>query len=388
MKKKLLIVASSAAVAMVATLSITAFNSGIFSANAIENPVWHHYAAVEPTETMHGSKEFWASSADGCKTHQFTDPGLEEYVEHDFSTYESFQTLSYGDDRYVPTLFESRNGVYPKINGDNTISYGIYPQKHINNALLINALNALTTPESNGWYLYDGAYYTKIIATPYESGYKFDDHGSISDGYSYWFKCEPIIWNILSSDNGEYYVVSSNVLDIHLYHHSTEAILIDEEEDIWRMAANYEYSDIRDWLNEEFYNTVFQFGDECVQTTLVDNSLESTGDPYNSSLCEDTLDKIFLPSKADYMNSEYGFSGASSRYCWPSDYAKAIGARSYLSSYQTLHSDYDGCGEYWMRSPAIAPTNHARYSSYSGTISGMIVDTSSVGVRPAMVVRP
>lgn len=137
-------------------------NSSVFATNDV---VWHHYAAVAPTETTHGSKEFWASSTDGCETHTFTDPKV-TCVEHNFSTYESFATLTCDDDRYVPSGNESL-GIAPMFSTKNkTVTYGLYPQKNVNDSSLIAALNALTTKESNGWYLYNNEYYSKVAAKP------------------------------------------------------------------------------------------------------------------------------------------------------------------------------------------------------------------------------
>ena len=166
-KKKVLL--SVTATSMIAvTGAVLVINGGLNSSSAFatNGEVWHHYAAVAPTETTHGSKEFWASSTDGCATHTFTDPGV-TCVEHTFSAYESFATLSCDDDRYVPSGNESL-GITPMFSTKNkTVTYGLYPQKNVNDSSLVSALNALTTPESNGWYLYNNEHYAKLSATPY-----------------------------------------------------------------------------------------------------------------------------------------------------------------------------------------------------------------------------
>lgn len=165
-KKKILF--SVAVTSTIVVGAVFAVNAGLKSSSvfATNGEVWHHYAAVAPTKTTHGSKEFWASSINGCTTHTFDDPGV-TCVEHNFSTYDSFATLTCDDDRYVPSGNESL-GITPMFSTKNkTVTYGLYPQKNVNDSSLVSALNALTTPESNGWYLYNDEYYAKLSATPH-----------------------------------------------------------------------------------------------------------------------------------------------------------------------------------------------------------------------------
>lgn len=89
----------------------SANSSLVFGIRAADNITWYHYPQVDPTEEMHGSKEFWASSEDGCQTHTLTNPGKDSYVERDFSTYDSFEALSMTDDRYILPIFDSGNEV-------------------------------------------------------------------------------------------------------------------------------------------------------------------------------------------------------------------------------------------------------------------------------------
>lgn len=73
---------------------------------ATDNVYWNHYARVEPTETVHGSKEFWAN----CSTHDFSlsAPGGGADVREGvaFNTTPYFNSLSKSDLRYIPALNE------------------------------------------------------------------------------------------------------------------------------------------------------------------------------------------------------------------------------------------------------------------------------------------
>jgi len=382
-KEKILL--SVTATSMIITGAVLAVSGGLKSSSgfATNGEVWHHYAAVAPTETTHGSKEFWASSINGCATHQFTDPGV-TCVEHDFFTYDSFAALTCDDDRYVPSGNESL-GITPMFSTKNkTVTYGLYPQKNVNDSSLVSALNALTTPESNGWYLYNDEYYAKLSATPYTANSftsKFDNGTTIVRKTTYWFKCEPIVWNVLSNSNGKRYVLSSVLLDAHCYYDSQSSRTIDGKT---VYANNYKYSDIRTWLNNDFYNSAFALGNSHIQTTTVDNRASTTNSTSNSYACANTEDNVFLPSYKNYINSSYGFSESTSstntRYCRTTDWARARGAW-----YETS-SSYLYNGHYWTRSPRSDHSYSAWYVRYDGYVdeTRRFVDTTFVSVRPAI----
>lgn len=262
-----------------------------------------------------------------------------------------------------------------------TIAYGLYPQKNVNDSSLVSALDSLETPESNDWYLYNGDYYAKVSATPHKTAASlyFDNGTPISKGTTYWFKCEPILWNILSNNNGDFFIISSDLLDAHCYYNSMSTRTIDDKK---IYPNNYEYSDIRTWLNNDFYCSAFALGDECIQTTLVDNSSSTLHSGSDTWVCNNTQDKVFLPSYQDYINSDYGFSPANTydeaKYCKTTDWARARGA-FYVTS--------NGNGNYWTRSP------HYRYGGgvYIAINDGRLLDDdadkTSYCVRPCLFIR-
>lgn len=280
-----------------------------------------------------------------------------------------------------------RLGCIPTISDDGkTITYGLYPQTNVNDETLISALNALTNVEPNGWHLYEGDYYAKTSASlePYVGdNYKFDNGTAITSGTTYWFKCEPIVWNVLSNANGEYYVVSSVLLDAHCYYNSATSRTIDGKT---IYPSNYEYSDIRAWLNKDFYNTAFALGNSYIHTTVVDNSAATTDSPSNEYACSNTEDKVFLPSYEDYINSSYGFN-ESRRYddkrrrCKTTDWARARGA------FYDIHSYYLHNGKYWARSPDSSYSWSAVLVGEDGFIAYDYVASSDYSVRPALSLR-
>ena len=286
-----------------------------------------------------------------------------------------------------------------------TVEYGIYPQTHVSDSLLISSLNKLTDAESNGWYLYNNEYYAKLTL-PYEI--TFDDGTTIPKRITCWFKCEPITWKILESKNGEYKLLSTVLLDVHCYYSSWEDRTIDGKT---IYPNNYKYSDIRSWLNNEFYNTAFSLDNNYIQTTEVDNSASTTNysdyykeyirlinDPdttynykeeliddfseENTLTCENTNDKVYLLSYQDYCNESYGFSSNTARQCKTTDYARANGA------YSNTSSSYKNNGRYWTRSPfyLLGMDNKYKYA-YPGNFSLNTSVSGKLPVQPAITIK-
>lgn len=265
------------------------------------------------------------------------------------------------------------HGEVPILSEDGkTITYGLYPQTNVDDSTLVSALDALTTPESNGWYLYESEYYAKVSATPYNSSYVFDNGTTIVYGTTYWFKCEPITWNVLSNNDGEYFILSSVLLDTQRYGASSN---------------NYANSEIRSWLNNDFYNSAFALGNSHIQTTTVDNSAATTNSSSNSYASNNTQDKVFLPSYQDYINSSYGFSTSAdstdTRYCKTTDWARARRSYCYANS-----GSYQYNGYYWTRSPSSDYSTDAWDVRTDGRLNGNgYVEYTNRSVRPALSIK-
>ena len=273
--------------------------------------------------------------------------------------------------KFITTAEAEEKGIKPALNSiDKTLTYGLYPQTHVSNTKLLSTLNNLTTSESNGWYLYNNAYYAKLTAKPYESSYTFDDGTTIVSGTTYWFKCEPITWKILKSNNGKYKLLSTKLLDAHIYDSPSN---------------NYKNSEIRSWLNNEFYNAAF-LDNSYIQTTEVDNSASTTNSSTNEYTCENTNDKVYLLSYQEYLKSSYGFSTSTSnsitRECKTTDYARANGA------YCSTSSSYKNNGYYWTRSLSSSLFHSAYRVGYGGSLGdNYYVGSTNYCVRPSLSVK-
>ncbi len=290
------------------------------------------------------------------------------------------------------------HGVVPVVDTTKKqVTYGLYPQTVVDDSNLLTALNTLDDTyinSDNGWYFYNNEYYAKLTATPYLSSYKFNNGDTIVKGTTYWFLCEPITWDILSNTDGQYYLLSDVLLDVHCYYTSTSSRFINSK---IVDANNYQYSDIRAWLNgydgssysvsdytnKGFLDTAFALNYSYIQTTTVDNSVSTTDSSDNKYACENTNDKIFLPSYQDYLNSSYGFSTTSdnssnTRYCQTTDYARARGA-AHSTSKNCLYNGY-----YWTRSPASYHSYDTWYVDLVGLLINGYVYCATDSVRPSL----
>ena len=294
-----------------------------------------------------------------------------------------FTNPAFGTQACTVIIPKDKYAVMPHLSDDGkTVRYGLYPQTAINDSALITALDSLETPESNGWYLYNNVYYAKKEATPFHTDYVFDNGDTIVSHNNYWFECKPITWNVLSSSDNKYYLLSELLLDSRAYYASLNERTIDDQT---IYPNNYKHSELRAWLNDEFYNSAFALGNANIQLTTIDNSASTTSISTNGYACENTEDKVFLLSYQDYSNANYGFSTSepSLRRCVATDYARA--------SKVTLNSQtgtYANFGFYWTRSPHAEYANNVRNISYDGSFSNLSnrVDYSSNGIRPAIVV--
>ncbi|MFA5235675.1 MAG: DUF6273 domain-containing protein [Bacilli bacterium] len=227
---------------------------------------------------------------------------------------------------------------------------------------------------------YRGVYFTSY--RPYQTDCLSSSETSYQDdnGYlistRYWFKFEPILWDVLSvNETGGPLVLADKILDNCDYYHSLSTRTIDEAN---VYANNYKESNIRSWLNNDFYNQAFSAAEqESINTTIVDNSVASTGFDPNTYVCANTSDKLFLPSYVDVTNTNYGFSStispSTTRVRQATDYAKALGLNA-----------VSGNSFWWLRSPDTLRSDYARRVRNDGNPSlCSLVNKTYLGVLPA-----
>lgn len=291
-------------------------------------------------------------------------PGWEEYDECqregcDYNT--KVEIPANGKHSYVCDVCTTCNECNPvkyTRKGDN-IYFGYWPQTCERDENVIAKLNEiagkppLPRDKENpyNWESHEGTTYMwqKIViynGTKY-LGVQMNDYRAsgvysltsyiMKNGYFtfevYWFKYEPIKWRILTTSGNSAYIMSDIALDsfsiqpdrknenrdglIASYNNSTGV-------PDGTYANNWEYCFLRRWLNETFYNEVFNgLQKEIIKTMKLDNSArssnpndypkyygygENAGKNKFADQCKDTDDKIFLLSLRDITTTAYGFN--------------------------------------------------------------------------------
>lgn len=294
--------------------------------------------------------------------------------------------------------------------------FGSYPQTKVTDDKLTAALTRSagdlpTSEDAKGWSSYNyfvrgkkdnfmwyidkeyvGDIYRGVYFTYYRPIYGSDDgteKASQQDdnaymvGNVYWFKFEPVKWIALEERAGTALLLADLCIDSQCYYHDDYAEpQLRNGKEVY--SNNYAESEIRAWLNDNFYKTAFnEMQKGLIQATEVDNSVDSTGDINHGTAdgyaCDNTNDKVFLLSYKEVTNNAYGFVNYkladTLRSAKASDYAKCQGC-SWDSG--------NGSSYWWLRSPS-GDDYEVCYVSSSGNVKNSdIVADSSFGIRPTL----
>lgn len=144
-----------------------------------------------------------------------------------------------------------------------------------------------------------------------ESSYQ-DDYGYYT-GNVYWFKFEPLSWIALNDegDDGKVLLWCVDIIDCHEYQsecvYTNPFYTLSNTSKI--IASSYEKSNVRAWLNSDFYSSAFSDGEKLsVLLTNVDNGGNSTGNDGNRAASNNTEDYVFMLCYRDMMDEHYGFT--------------------------------------------------------------------------------
>lgn len=292
------------------------------------------------------------------------------------------------------------------------IEFGSYPQAEVKDSTILSALNSQPLDWISYGYFsgegsvdgygsmvqgdwmkyadvaYDGNKYRAVEFTQYRprwtkntpSNTIQDDNGYYTNTV-YWFKYEPIKWQVLDPAKG--LILSETCIDAQAY---CNTIYTNYDLDYYyyndithtHYASDYVTSSIRRWLNEDFYNIAFNSEQQSkIVETKLDNS-SPLSSKYNS---ESTTDKVFLMSHSEMKNTAYGYSTKHdpcvAREAKSTDYAKAQGC------YQSKSSGNQGNAEWFLR-PA-GDSGQACAVGDDGNVAGIYdVYCTSFGIRPAL----
>ncbi len=369
-------------------------------------------------------------------------PGWDEYDECqregcDYNT--KVEIPANGKHSYVCDVCTTCQGINPVkyTRDDDYIYFGYWPQTLERDETVIAELNAIAgTPplprdkeNPYNWESHEGTTYMwqKIViynGTKY-LGVQMNDYRAsgvysltsyiMKNGYFtfevYWFKYEPIKWRILTTSGNSAYIMSDIALDSFSIQPNRYQGFYNEKYGVFRTdqngnmdgtyANNWEYCFLRGWLNDTFYNEVFNgLQKEIIKTMKLDNSArssnpndypkyygygENAGKNKFADQCKDTDDKIFLLSLRDITTTAYGFNKDvlaedPARNLQATDFAKLHGA--------PMNTNDKKYVTWYTRSPAPANGNQG-YATFvldrhaKGAIDSIDL-TPDGGVVPAL----
>lgn len=282
----------------------------------------------------------------------------------------------------------------------DSISIGSYPQSLVPNyeeellSSLTSYIKEVPTKEnSNNWTPYidtdnqnnhfmfykdithNYETYRAVYLLDYRNSYlnieQDDNFNQSLNGFNlntaYFFKFEPISWNVIKSTNGEILSLQSDlILDSQPFNHPTTI-----KENIY--PSNYKESYIRSWLNTSFFNLAIS-EEEYIVDSLIKNDYISAGVSNDFVYtCDDTRDYISLLSQ-----QEANVLDGVDRRFFSTDYAKIMGLEV-TSIMSNLRSPW------LLRSPTSDNEDKVRYVLEDGsTIGKSNVYYTGLGIVPCI----
>lgn len=260
-----------------------------------------------------------------------------------------------------------------KEDGLKYVYYGNYPQTIVSDQQIVSELNKITNTNAQGYVEYNNQEYAKVVTSNNEASY---------------FLVEPIKWLYLGAENDTYKLITAYIIDQQEYIEEANFTIIDHSYNIkpgvpaGTYANNYQYSDLREWLNEDFYQNAFvKSNKNIIVKTDIDNSESSTSHIPNQYVCANTSDYVFVLSASEAAK----INGTAQ----PTDYAKYQGCDVFTHSEEEPNSaEYAGNGYWWTRSP-----NHFYPYSVSGmNYNGLLYNYINayyigIGVRPVINIK-
>ena len=264
---------------------------------------------------------------------------------------------------------------------NDTFELGSYPQNIVVDTEITSAANRLCgTPSILSyalWNRYDNGEcfgYTRDFeygGRKYRCVYteKCSRDGFLGiNGYKkhtvYVFEYAPVVWRVVRADANTALAVSEKCLDVKPF--CNGGLHARDKERYVDGAAvhmnNYKHSAIREWLNGEFFDTVFAAEEKArIATAEVNNGAETTKRAPNPYACENTTDNVFLLS---YAEAATFFADNESRRKKATEYLKAQGGYAYATPDKKHNNSV-----WWLRSPDRNYCNCVRCVDDGGAMS-------------------
>ena len=292
-------------------------------------------------------------------------------------------TINTTFDHSMHTVFQKVNPYTEDI--ELYIYIGYYPQSEIKQPAVIRELEKITETNERGYIEYDNHEIAKVTV---KNNHIYGDEPSTDETYylstqyrvgtTHYFLVEPICWKILNNpSSNELLLLTEDIIDSRCFNDFDNSYT-DEEGKLIR-ASDFEYSSIRKWLNDYFYNNAFT--DE--EKALIQDSYNVNNPVYNFSTTNfvklnPTTDKVFLLSYKEVTNFSYGFYNQECRMAKPSDFSRAKGSLS-------IKNDVSSSTNWWLRTGYEFTPLFPAMVKYEGTADkNYYPQGENIGVRPAI----
>ncbi len=268
------------------------------------------------------------------------------------------------------------------------VYFGDYPGREVSNQMLVEHLEKITGTNEFGYIEFENLKFVKVVIkntyTSLEIGSQgYENSTQYKIGTTHYFLVEPILWRVLNynSYTNEAFLISNNIVDAKMYVNETAVRFLDGRN---VYPSNYEYSDIRNWCNNVFYNQAFSDNERSIINYVENNNECNVYPDYADSLygyVRSTQDYVFLPSYQEVTDPLYGFDEfgyfSYSRFCEPSNYASAKGV--YTSK---IEKDLPNSGLYLLRTGNEFTKSFSYFVKFDGyALNPYYVNSPSTGVR-------
>ena len=272
------------------------------------------------------------------------------------------------------------------------VTFGSWPQSKVSDEALIAQLDKVEAPLTSYGYRYTpfmGAYYEqvnmqyaditlngetyrKVVIGSYRpfflneapmQGNTFQPLNGYVTG-TYYFKWEPIVWQVLSVNASKATLVAKNILDAGMYHNDYTAA----------QNVTWAESSVRAWLADTFYEKAFNESEK--EQVLGSENTNMNHPDYGTRGGINTTDKVYLPSLEDVVNKTYPLHTSEQRLSSGTDYAVAQG----------LWAHDKNTADYMSRTPGVAQ-NAIVLISENGNIADAYQSTTQIsGIKPMITV--
>lgn len=231
---------------------------------------------------------------------------------------------------------------------EDTILFGSYPQNEVFDELIISELSKLN-PNEKGYLVYDNIEYCEV------------------DGHYY--TVSPISWKKITV-NGKKMYITEKIIDcmyfLNIKYFDVCNLPYSKKPGVPQgtFANNYTYSDLRDYLNDVFYNKAFS---DAEKSKLDKISYDGNSDYIYTLSISDLNETIYLPASA-------------------TSYAVTLGVEQIYDN--KVQNIFNGNSSWWLRDSNDTHLWRAAGINFEGTVLEYIdCHFEHNGIRPVIYIN-